>query len=331
MRLLVLSTARNVVVFLVDSTDHVTGKTGMAASLTITESKNGAAFASTTPTVTERGNGWYSIALTATNTNTLGDYALHITASGADPIDVAMQVVALNVADAVRAGLTALPNANAGVATGLPIVHASSGGGGILLGSGGQPQSNVTLWQGSAPANLSSSNVQVSVAAMQTDVVSAAALAASAVTEMQTGLATAVNLATVAGYLDTEIAAIKAKTDNLPNDTATELAIVTNRLPDELVGGRMNAHVEAIDTSIIESIQAGLATPATTWAHVLDANAPVNARTALQVLNICAAVLAGKVIATDDTVTHRDLGDTKNRVVGTVDGDEREPATLDGG
>lgn len=38
-------------------------------------------------------------------------------------------------------------------------------------------------------------------------------------------LATAANLAVVAGYLDTEIAAIKAKTDNLPSDPADQSAV----------------------------------------------------------------------------------------------------------
>jgi hypothetical protein len=38
-------------------------------------------------------------------------------------------------------------------------------------------------------------------------------------------LATAANLATVAGYLDTEVAAIKAKTDNLPSDPADQSAV----------------------------------------------------------------------------------------------------------
>jgi hypothetical protein len=57
--------------------------------------------------------------------------------------------------------------------------------------------------------------------------VNASALASDAVTEIQSGLATAANLATVAGYIDTEVAAIlvdtaaiKAKTDNLPSDPA---------------------------------------------------------------------------------------------------------------
>jgi len=90
--MLLQSTARDLMVLMTDSSDHVTGKTG--ATLTITLSKNGAAFASITPTVTERGDGWYSLALTATHTNTIGDFVLHITASGADPTDLREEVVA---------------------------------------------------------------------------------------------------------------------------------------------------------------------------------------------------------------------------------------------
>lgn len=86
------STARNLMVFLTDSTDHVTGLAG--ATLAVTLSKDGAAFASITPTVTERGNGWYSIALTTAHTDTLGDLVLRATASGADPIDLREQVFA---------------------------------------------------------------------------------------------------------------------------------------------------------------------------------------------------------------------------------------------
>jgi len=86
-------------VFLTDSADHVTGKTG--ATLTITISKDGAAFASISPTVTERGNGWYNIALTTGNTDTLGDLVLRATASGADPIDLREQVFAALPGDSV--------------------------------------------------------------------------------------------------------------------------------------------------------------------------------------------------------------------------------------
>lgn len=91
MRLLKQSTARNLMVFMVDETDHVSGLSGL--TLTITASKNGAAFGSISPTVTDRGDGWYNLALTTSHTDTLGDLALHITSTGADPTDAVAEVV----------------------------------------------------------------------------------------------------------------------------------------------------------------------------------------------------------------------------------------------
>ncbi len=96
------STARNRMILMIDSGDHVTGKTGL--TLTITASKDGAAFASISPTVTERGTGWYSLALTTSHTDTLGDLALHITGASADPTDIVDQIVSLLPGDAVNVG-----------------------------------------------------------------------------------------------------------------------------------------------------------------------------------------------------------------------------------
>lgn len=84
------STTRNLMVYLVSSTDHVTGASGLA--LTVTASKDGAAFATITPTVTDRSNGWYNLALTTSHTDTLGDLAFHLTAAGADPCDFKLPV-----------------------------------------------------------------------------------------------------------------------------------------------------------------------------------------------------------------------------------------------
>lgn len=76
---------------MVDAVDHVTGKTGL--TLTIRLSKDGAAFATITPVVTELEAGFYSLALTASHTDTLGDLAYHITGAVADPTDFVDQVV----------------------------------------------------------------------------------------------------------------------------------------------------------------------------------------------------------------------------------------------
>lgn len=132
MRVLKRSTARTIAVFLTDSSDHITGKTG--ATLTVTASKAGAAFASISPTVTELSSGWYSVALTTSHTDTFGDLAIHATASGADPIDLLCQVVAYDPFDAVRIGMTALPNASPGSASGLLQMSGSSSGTVSVLG-----------------------------------------------------------------------------------------------------------------------------------------------------------------------------------------------------
>jgi hypothetical protein len=105
------STTRNLMVFLTDSTDHVTGLTG--ATLTIALSKNGAAFGAITPVVTERGDGWYSLAMTTSHTDTLGDLVLHITAASADPIDLREQVFALLPGDSVVVASIAADAVNA--------------------------------------------------------------------------------------------------------------------------------------------------------------------------------------------------------------------------
>ena len=118
MRKLKQSTAYSLTVLMTDAADHVTGKTGL--TLTINASKAGAAFGVITPVVTELGTGSYSLALTAAHTDTLGDLALHITGSGADPADVQCQIIAGSLdADVssrlATAGYTA-PN-NAGIAS----------------------------------------------------------------------------------------------------------------------------------------------------------------------------------------------------------------------
>jgi hypothetical protein len=89
---LTASTAATVNVLMIDDTDHVTGLTGL--TLTIAASKNGAAFATITPTVTELSHGWYSLALTSSHTDTLGELIIHVSSAGADPTDIGRMVVA---------------------------------------------------------------------------------------------------------------------------------------------------------------------------------------------------------------------------------------------
>lgn len=77
---------------MVDSADHITGKTGLTVTVTIR--KPGGSFASPSGAVSEIANGWYRVAANATDNNTTGALLLHATATGADPTDAAYQVVA---------------------------------------------------------------------------------------------------------------------------------------------------------------------------------------------------------------------------------------------
>jgi len=98
--------AANVMLLMVGSTDHVTGKTTL--TLAVTLSKDGAGFGSISPTVTERGTGWYNVALVTGDTGTLGDLVVRATATGADPAERVLVVVAYDPADAAALGLSRL-------------------------------------------------------------------------------------------------------------------------------------------------------------------------------------------------------------------------------
>lgn len=126
------TTSYPLVFLMIDSSDHVSGKTGL--SPTVTLSKAGGSFGSPTGAVSEIGSGWYKVAGNATDTATLGPLVLHATATGADTMDTVFCVVAYNPQDSVRLGLTALPNASAAASGGLPTVGTSSGQ--ISLSSG---------------------------------------------------------------------------------------------------------------------------------------------------------------------------------------------------
>ena len=73
------------------SSDHITGATGKTCVALL--SKNGATQVTAIGTVTEIGVGQYNIALTVTDTNTLGPLAIQITATSCDATDLVSDLV----------------------------------------------------------------------------------------------------------------------------------------------------------------------------------------------------------------------------------------------
>ena len=105
-------------------------------------------------------------------------------------------------------------------------------------------------------------NNAITAASIATDAIDNDALAANAVSEIQSGLATAAALTTVSGYIDTEVAAIKAKTDALPADPAdaSDITALVDALPTA-------AEVWAYATRTLTSAGSGGATADEVWAY----------------------------------------------------------------
>lgn len=261
------STAYTRMFLLVDSADHVTGKTGVTPTVTL--SKAGGAFGAAGGTITEVASGFYKIALTTTDTNTLGDLAYHATGTGCDPTDFVDQVSARLFDD-----LASPTNITAGTITTVTNLTNAPTAGDLTA----TMKASVTT--AATAATPVAASVTGNVGGVATDGVSAAAVSAAAVTKIQSGLSTyaggdtsgvttllsrlsairaglldnldaaistrlasagytapldaagvrgAVGLATanldtqlttIDDFLDTEVAAIKAKTDALPASPA---------------------------------------------------------------------------------------------------------------
>ncbi len=150
----------------------------------------------------------------------------------------------------------------------------------------------------------------VAVGSIATDAINAAAIAADAVAEIQSGLATASALATV-----------QADTDNLQT-----------RLPAALVGGRIDASVGAVanDAITAAALAADVATEIAAAIFARQYNAEMNSLTFEQLTGLIGAVLLGKASGLNTTTaTFRNLQDNANAVVATVDADgNRSAVTL---
>ena len=180
-------------------------------------SKHNGTFSSFSPTITERGEGWYNVPLSSGNNDTLGMSAIHLESAGCDPVDVHFQVVGYdpNSALATAAAVADVQTDTNDLQTRLPAALVSG---------------RIDAYVGSMGAGV------VTAAAVATDAIDADALATNAVTEIQSGLATSSALST----LGTAISNIQSDTDN-----------IQTRLPAALSGGRMDSVVNAMAAGVI--------------------------------------------------------------------------------
>lgn len=188
---------RRILFYMVDATDGSTPETGLTfAASDIKISKNNAAEANSAGTVTEIGGGVYSYEATAGEVDTLGDLSVRCTKAGtARQFPAAGQVLSADLYDAVRLGLTALPNAAAEAAGGL--YTRGSGAGQINQNANGQVDSRT----------VAMSNNVVTAAAIATDAIDADAIADNAIDAGSIATGAITNTKFAAGAIDATVVA----------------------------------------------------------------------------------------------------------------------------
>ena len=272
-------------------------------------------------TATHEGNGHWSYAPTQAETNGNHIAFTFTHASGVNQT-VNVYTVSFDPHDTVRLGLTALPNAAAAGAGGLPVV-----------GTG------ANNFKSDASANVTFANTSIATVTNLTNLpaitagwLTAAGIAAGALNGKGDWLL-------ASGYTapdNATIAAIQADT----NDIQT-------RLPAALVGGRMDASVgamaadaltaAALAADAVAEIQAGLAAPGDSMAltpaaidAILD-EVVDGGYTVRQLMRGFAAALMAKLSGADINLpVFRDVGDTKDRISAVTDAaGNRTAVTLD--
>jgi hypothetical protein len=253
-----------------DATDGVTAETGLTLTQPDIRLKKGnAAWAqkAAAQTLSHEENGFYEVTLDATDTNTVGLLRLAVHESGALPVWEDFEVLSAAVYDWFFGTSAPLMPTVAG----RTLDVSATGEAGIDWANVGSPTTTLNLSgttvktatdvetdtadiQGRLPAALVSGRIDASVGAMAANTLTASALAADAVTEIQSGLSTldaagirtAVGLATanldtqltaIDDYLDTEVAAIKAKTDQLTFTETNQVDATTKSINDTAVQG----------------------------------------------------------------------------------------------
>jgi hypothetical protein len=233
-------------------------------------------------TITEvdsaRKKGEFYLELAAADLDTAGPLTVTITCTGGaktmEPREIVVMVTPLNLFDAAALGMT---NLDAQVSTRALESDLTTALADLVALATALTTANagVADIQARIPAALVGGFLKARVMAMDNDTLTAAALAADAVTEIQTGLATAAGVAA------------------LPSAAAIATAVLT---------------------------------------FVNDVNAPANAKTVQQILNIIVSGHAspGSVPAPDQAIDLKNTAGTKSRVTGHITGGARVIDALDG-
>ncbi|RTL16834.1 MAG: hypothetical protein EKK55_23560, partial [Rhodocyclaceae bacterium] len=282
MSLIKQSTARALPILMVDATDGYTEETGLTLTITVRKAGSSTWSASAGSTV-ERGNGSYEYTPSAGEVDTLGVFEYRATAAGARTYRGACQVVAelpgLLATGAITAAVIATDaiDSDAIAATAVSEIQSGLATAAALAAV----QADTDDIQTRLPAALVGGRIDASVGAMAAGVVTAAAiatnaidadaLATDAVTELQSGLATASAVAalpTAAGIADAvwdEARAGHVAAGSFGEGVASVQGAVTGAVASVTAGVTLAANAvsaAAVAADAVAELQAGLATSA---------------------------------------------------------------------
>lgn len=217
---------------MVDSTDHVTGETGLTPTVTI--SKNGGSYGAAAGAVTEIGNGLYSLAGNASDRDTLGELWVHADGgAGVDKSDFKVDIVSHDPYGDINEILT-------DTGTTIPGLFDA------IKGVGWSDETLVALMAGiesgavdeatiRSAVGLASANLDTQLAAIDTAVDTISGDMAT-VEEVQSGLALESTLDEMkgAGWSTETLAAIKSAIDALSSG-GVDPAVIADAILDALL------------------------------------------------------------------------------------------------
>ena len=271
------STTYPIQFLLVDANDHITPKTGLSPSVTL--SKNGGAFAAASGAVSEIANGIYSLAANAADRNTLGELMLHAEVAGADNVDMKILIVKHDPFETlfdVAADVTTLEGRLSAARAG----YLDALNTGVSLANDAITAAKIAA---DAITNAKIADDAITAAKIASDAITAAKIAADAIAAIQSGLALETTLGGIAADYARRTGDYAAAGDqmdliNAPNATAIAAiqaglaleatlagiaADYARRTGDYAAAGDQMDLINAPNATAITAIQAGLALEAT--------------------------------------------------------------------
>lgn len=258
MAILKQSTAYTRTFLMVQTSDHITGITGATVAVKLSKAGAGGAAAGGTVTEVDATNnpGLYKIALTTTDTGTLGDLSFHCTATSADPTDFVDQVTAQILGDTLTANTTQLAG------------QTVTAGAGVTFPSSVASPTNITAGTITTVTNLTNAATAGDfTAAMKTSIGTAVAASAVASVTGNVGGNVTGSVGSVVGAVGSVTGAVGSVTGNVGGNVTGSVGSVTGAVGSVTgnVGGNVVGSVASVTAAVTVS-----GTSALTEAYAAD-------------------------------------------------------------